>query len=389
MSKIQFEQLSETELEVSLPAETPMEMVQELTKSLAAKGLVEDLKKSTLSTRYFYRPKDKVNTLADRLLKTLEDMDLEKAKKHWWADSQADVDAWKQKNQAIDRADRAKAAGVKIPSGSAPKAPGAPAPTTPNTTSNTSNSNTLPGVSNKLHNPDMSPTVDYYRRNTQKGEDVHEEGNPECGCSKCDMAKSGYGPKGGGQYSVADNIRRKANNVETGVGIGPNKNSKAYTSAKYSGMTPQTDPKLKKPQAVKQWSPEQIAAENKKRGLNKAWGQHNPIPSAEEEIMRYAAEVVHGEDAAANQLAQMMHNKQLLKFNQPSNDEFTAAGEAMGLGVSEEVLKSDARGWDNTMNSWLAEATKPISQRFASEEEEMAYWSKIKVADRKDDDTGY
>lgn len=380
MSKILFEQISENEIEVSIPAETPMEMVQELTKSLISKGLVEDLRKSTLSTRYFYRPQDNANELADKLIKSLENMSgLNKAKKHWWASSQEEVDAWKAKNRAIDRADQAKRAGVKIPT-STPNKPPAPA----------SGVNTLPSVPNKIHNPALSGTVDYYKKGTQKSEVMHKQDDPDCACEKCDMEKSGYGPKRGGQYTLADNIRRKANNTGDVTGFGSNVNTKQYTSAKFSNTTPQTDPKLKRRQPVKQWTPEQIAEENAKRGLKKSWGEHLPFPSVEEELMALAKETLGGgEDVAANQLAQMMHNKNLLKFNQPSSQEFTAAGEAMGLGVSEEMLKSEEQAWGNTMNNWLAEATKPISQRFNSEEEELAYWSRIKVAEKKEDDYGY
>ena len=37
----------------------------------------------------------------------------------------------------------------------------------------------------------------------------------------------------------------------------------------------------------------------------------------------------------------------------------------------------------------MVEAAKPISKRFASEEEEIAYWNNIKVADRDDGSSGY
>ena len=45
-----------------------------------------------------------------------------------------------------------------------------------------------------------------------------------------DVEKSGYGPKGAGQYSVADNVKRKANNTGDVAGEGPNSNVKAYSS---------------------------------------------------------------------------------------------------------------------------------------------------------------
>lgn len=60
---------------------------------------------------------------------------------------------------------------------------------------------------------------------------------------KCDkngqwkIEKSNYGPKGGGQYTQADNVKRKMGNVgESAVG-GPNKNVKRYTTASPAGST--------------------------------------------------------------------------------------------------------------------------------------------------------
>jgi hypothetical protein len=184
------------------------------------------------------------------------------------------------------------------------------------------------------------------------------------------------------QYSEADNARRKTNNVgiERVHAAGHNAAIKQYSRNIPAGS--QTDPKMKRRQPVTQWTPEQIAAENAKRGLKKSWGEHLPFPSAEEEIMRLAGvPTENGEDAMANQLANMMQSKSMLNHKNPSRDEFIAAGEAMGLGVSEEVAKSAEQQWSGAINNWLAEATKPISQRFASEEEELAYWNNIKVGD--------
>jgi hypothetical protein len=47
------------------------------------------------------------------------------------------------------------------------------------------------------------------------------------------------------------------------------------------------------------------------------------------------------------------------------------------------------KNWGNTMNNWLAEATKPISSRFKSKEEEEAYWNNIKVSDNSRGDSGF
>jgi flagellar biosynthesis/type III secretory pathway protein FliH len=172
------------------------------------------------------------------------------------------------------------------------------------------------------------------------------------------------------------------------AGEGPNTNVKSYSSkpGQMSGkaqadLASRIQAKANKKQPVTSWTPEQIAAENEKRGLKKGWADHNPIPSAEEEIMRFAqGALADGESAAANQLAQMMNSKAMLNpnHNQPSKAEFDAAGEAMGLGTTEEMVKAADQKWGNTMN-WLQEAVKPISQRFASEAEELAYWDSIKI----------
>jgi len=365
MSKIKFNQISKDQLEVVLAQDTPMDIVYELSKSLISKGLVEDLSKSTVSCRYFYKPKDKANDLADKLIKSLEDMSgLSKAKKlPWWTDNQGDVDKINQQQERLRIEDRARVAGIKRPA-AAPAAPAIP--------------NTLPGVPNKIHDPEIPGKIDYHK----KPEEMHKEDDPSCKCEKCNMEKSGYGPKGGGQYSVADNVRRKMVNTGEQTGFGSNVNIKRYTTAKYDNTTPQTDPKLKRSQAE----------ENKKQGLIKAWANHLPFPNAEEEMAKIAAaqRVINDEDAMANQLARMMRSKAMLSgHRQPTSEDMIMAGEQMGIGVSEQVIKSQDQRWNNSINNWLAEAAKPISQRFASEEEEIAYWNSIKVVDKDDGSSGY
>ena len=52
------------------------------------------------------------------------------------------------------------------------------------------------------------------------------------------------------------------------------------------------------------------------------------------------------------------------------------------LAVTEEQVKKSEQEWGGAINNWLAEATKPISSRFASEEEEAQYWSNLKVSEK-------
>jgi hypothetical protein len=231
----------------------------------------------------------------------------------------------------------------------------------------------------------------------------------DCGEEDCEicMNKSNYGPKGAGQYSLADNARRKMNNTGETRGVGPNVNVKSYSSkpgqmsAKQSAdLTARIQRAANKKQPVKIWSPEEIAEENKKRGLTKtAWVSHNQIPSAEEEILRLAKATAHsGELAAANQLANLMMSKQMLGKDahpvvqtmmappppQPTDEQMFGH-----LVVNEEMAKKAENQWNNCINNWLVEATKPISQRFASEEDEIAYWNSIKITDRDDGSSGY
>lgn len=378
-NKISFEQISENEIEVIIPAETPMEMVEKMTKGFKQKGLVEDLAKSTLGTRYFYRPENKAVDIADKLIKSLAAMTKADELPPWHPKAQI---ANQKRVREAEVSERRAKVGVKPPSA----APATPSPPPPIADTNPAAQVTAGGTGRRY------ATIPDYSKSE------HVEG---CQCDKClEMEKSGYGPKGSGQYSIADNAKRKANNTGDVVGAGPNVNAKAYSTkpGQMSGkaqadLTTRIQMAANKKQPVKSFTPEQIAAENAKRGLNKAWGQHLPFPSAEDEIMKLASmQDQHSTDFdAANQLAKMMNSKAMLRPNhqQPNQAEFDAAGEAMGLAVTEEMAKTAEKGWHGTINNWMAEATKPISQRFSSEAEELAYWSKLRVDDRDDGGSGY
>ena len=74
MSKISIQPISPTELMVSLSSDTPQKMINELYDSLLSKGLVEDLSKSTATSRYFYREASNAGSLADQLISNLKKM---------------------------------------------------------------------------------------------------------------------------------------------------------------------------------------------------------------------------------------------------------------------------------------------------------------------------
>lgn len=281
MGKIKLQQVGPDEIQVSIPSNTPLGMVEELTKSLNSKGLFEDLNKSTLSTRYFSNIIDRsnrINDLADKLIKSLEQINKDDGELPYWHPKAKEEH--KRKLRAMDAK-------------------------SPNVSTNSTQSNISPtNPTNTLHPTD-------------------------------------------------------ANAQWTAGGSG-----KRYAFIKNEN--------------------EKDSKNKKNKDLNKSWAQHKPIPSAEEEIMRLAAmdNVPRGEDAIANQLAHMMSSRSMLNgHNQPSSEELIMHGETMGLGVSEKVAKAADQQWNGTINNWLIEASKPISQRFASEEEELQYWKNIPVSD--------
>ena len=384
MSKIELEQISENEVEVVFPPETPMEMVQQLVKGLHQRGLIEDLSKSTLSVRYFSRPQDKTSDVADELIKSLSR--LTKSDGQYWAPkSQMDT---ARRNREADVADRRAKNGVKQPSNvsTAPEPhvvadkPAAPPKMYDNT----------PGAMNTAGGTGRR----YATINDPVGKGEHVEG---CQCDKClDMEKSNYKGAGISQYNPADNARRKASNVGDVAGEGPNRNVKAYSSKPgqmsnkaQADLTARIQNAANKKQPVKQYSPEEVAQLNAQRGLKKTdWAQHNAFPSAEEEIMRLAqAPAPNGDEAAANQLAALMLGKSMLGQTppaQPTNEQLFGGGV-----VTDEMAKSADNKWNNSFNNWMVEASKPITERFASQAEEDAYWANIKIGDRDDGGSGY
>lgn len=400
MSKIEFEQISENEIEVVIPPETPMNMVQQLTKSFAAKGLVEDLQKSTLSVRYFYRPADKANDIADKLIKSLQDLAKDELP-YWHPKSQMANQA---RNRDVAIADRRAKLGVKQPMNvsTAPEphimpAAGVAKPTTPTVTPNVNTSkmfDNTPAARNTANGTGKR----YAFINDPVGKGEHLE---DCDCEQCqEINKSNYGPKGAGQYSDTDNARRKMGNTGQEAHVGPNVSVKNYTTKpgqlsgkEQANLTSRIQSMANKKQPVKRWSPEEVAEENKKRGFKKSWGQHLPFPSTEEEIRNFAnsQRVEAGDESASRQLAEMMNSKAMLNPNhrQPTSEDMIMAGESMGLGVSESMLKSADKQWNSTINNWLVEAQKPISQRFSSEEEEMAYWRNLRVNGGSNEDPSY
>lgn len=404
--KIEFEQIGEDLIEVVIPPETPVSMVQQLTKSLTARGLVEDTANSTLSIRYFYRPEDKLNDTADKLIKSLQKLAKNDELPYWHPKAQMANQKRVREMEIAERrakigmAPQAPVSAAPAQTPAIPAAPAAPVPTSPNTLTPANYTKPFPKMvdsdpANQNTAGGSGKRYAYINDPVDKREDEDED----------DVEKSGYGPKGGGQYTPADNARRKSNNLDP-VGVGPNVNAKAISTkpGQMSGkaqasLTARIQAAANKKQPVKRFTPEEIEAENKKRGLKKhSWGQHLPFPSAEEEIMKLAGVVQKsGEESSAQQLANLLAGKKMLgdipmgmrhMFNDPPaqpNDQ-----QMFGhLEVTEEMAKKAESEWAGTLNNFFAEATKPLSQRFRTEEEELAYWSSIKVADKDDGKSGY
>jgi hypothetical protein len=151
-------------------------------------------------------------------------------------------------------------------------------------------------------------------------------------------------------------------------------------------------PKITKPIPTK-YTPAQIAAIEEASKLKKnaeklPWVTHAKVPNADTEVKRVQAvnPAVKGENALANQLANMMAGRAMLGNKpprQPSNEEMFGH-----LVPTEDQLKKAEHDWNNRMN-WLEEAMKPISSRFKSPEEEEKYWASIKVVDKDDGKPGF
>lgn len=378
-----------------------MAMVQQLTKSFQSRGLVENLQKSTLSVRYFYRPESKANDIADKLIKSLKSLAKDDELPYWHPKAQM---ANQKRVREMEIAERRGKNGIKSPTNVSPApeplvmpdAPAVPAPAP------VAGIKPMNAATPKMYDHDtvnQSTAGNTGKRYAYITDPVNKEDEED------DVEKSGYGPKGGGQYNAADNMKRKAKNLTDAVPVGPNSNVKAYSSKPgqmsskaQANLTAKLQNAANRKQPVKVYSPEEKAALAAKMKLNKGWGQHLPFPSAEEEIMNLAKNYETGEDASAQQLANLMSGKNMLGEKvhpmvkqmmapppaQPTDEQLFGH-----LVVSEEMVKAKEKEWQGAAFNWLAEAAKPISKQFASEAEELAYWDSIKIADRDDGKSGY
>lgn len=228
--------------------------------------------------------------------------------------------------------------------------------------------------------------------NTLGSKDTGMTNIPSNPMAKEELAMSNYGPKGKSQYTAVDNIKRKANNTGDSVGEGPNTNVKSYStkpgqlSNKQANNLDFKNAKAKSGKG-KIFSREEIIAKYPNIPVvKKSWGQHLPFPSGQPENLPPAA-VPNSEVVMANQLRDLLLNKAIIGNTpppQPTDEEMFGH-----LVTTPETLAKKEADWSNGMNDFFAEASKPISSRFTSEEEELAYWASIKVADRDNGGSGY
>ena len=193
--------------------------------------------------------------------------------------------------------------------------------------------------------------------------------------SEKDVEKSGYGPKGGGQYDVAANVERKARNIgDVAEGTGKNVNIKTY-STKPGQLSSKAQASLEAARAKKlsgpdkQYAPEEIAEYQRKKG---------------QEVKK---SVEWSEDEMAGKLSSVLPFNKPLKL-QASDEELFGH-----LVVSQEQQASLEKNFQGKFTDFFAEVQKPLSElkKFASEEEEIAYWRSIGTpgANQDDGSSGY
>jgi hypothetical protein len=92
---------------------------------------------------------------------------------------------------------------------------------------------------------------------------------------------SNYGPKKGGQYTVADNIKRKANNTGDQTGFGQNVNTKSYSS-KPGQLSAKAQASQEQRKTKKLSGPVKVYSEEEKAALAAQMGMKASVKKQEE-----------------------------------------------------------------------------------------------------------
>jgi len=128
----------------------------------------------------------------------------------------------------------------------------------------------------------------------------------------------------------------------------------------------------------------------------RAFSKPAPTKLTREQVLKKAKELF--EQQQAQRLSNHLQKAGILGTRppprQPTNEEMSMAAQNMwaqqnGFSTQEEMEKAESE-WDYGINNWLAEASKPINQKFKNEEEERTYWDRIKVnGSGRDEGPGY
>ena len=357
MSKFKIKQIDSETLAVSVSNDAPVSLINDLVNILRRKSMVEDLSKSTVTKRVFCRDG---RSAGERLIEALEKMARNKP--------EGGTLNYKQMLQEMREKKKRKTS------------LGQPSAVRPSSDVNVSQEKP---VNVSQEGPANTTGRDIWiNRNKIKGSSWGQS-------ERSEFEKSNYGPKGGNQYTEADNAERKKNNTGDVVeGIGQNRNVKAYStkagqlSAKQSAdRQARQDKKRNKKQPVKTYTPEEIVAyqEAQKKKL-----------AASIDIDSNYDEILHKqENSTINGLIALMERKSILKNLQPTSEDMITAGEKMGIGVSQVEIQATNNKWNNSIGDWLMEASKPISSRFVSKEQEQEYWDSIKMPSNDDNSSDY
>lgn len=124
----------------------------------------------------------------------------------------------------------------------------------------------------------------------------------------------------------------------------------------------------------------------------KAFRNRNAAPKlTREQVLIKAKEMLEQQHAQrlANQLQKSGILTGKLPPRQPTSEEQEMWLVNQGFDTEESLAKKEESWSKNPINNWLVEATKPLNQRFKSEEEELAYWNSLKVNDSNRGNEGY
>jgi hypothetical protein len=157
--------------------------------------------------------------------------------------------------------------------------------------------------------------------------------------------------------------------------VGPNKAVQSYSSKPGQLSAKQSADKVVR-DAKKLNSPvTTLAGDALSQAKAKVAGD---IAEREKKKLQAAVQVKKSIEFEENQAAQLLAQRMPASFfaGQPTDEQLF--GHLVQSG--ENVQKAEQK-FNNTMTNWFEEASKPISSRFSSPEEEDRYWASIKLSE--------